>query len=99
MQWREELEGRRVKIHYVGYSNNYDEWRYANEVVDLSAGGESRSRSGDKSTNDSSSMESNNDSETDSGYGTVFKPFSLYKELANKIKNMLVSSRKRYPHC
>ena len=29
-------DGSRVKIHYVGYSNGYDEWREAGDIVSLS---------------------------------------------------------------
>lgn len=34
-------EGTRYKVHYVGYSSKYDEWKSAEEIVDLDEGGES----------------------------------------------------------
>ena len=57
----------RAKIHYVGYSARYDEWRNDSDIVDTS--------------------------------GDVPRPllspnFSLYQELACKIKLALTSSRK-----
>ena len=60
----------RVKIHYVGYSARYDEWRNDSDIVDTS--------------------------------GEVPRPllstdFSLYQELACKIKLALTSSRKSSP--
>lgn len=32
----EEREGERVKIHYIGYGDDEDEWREASELVQLS---------------------------------------------------------------
>ena len=60
----------RVKIHYVGYSARYDEWRDNNDIVDTS--------------------------------GEIPRPllgtnFSLFQELACKIKLALKSSRKASP--
>ena len=67
-----------VKIHHVGYSSQYDEWRPAAEIVDVSC----RARTAVLTV-------------------TIpnFEPhtFSLYEELAMKIKASLISTRKGTP--
>ena len=59
----------RVKIHYIGYGSDDDEWRDADDIVDL----------------------------TQPRFLTTVPGFSLYGQLASKIKNSLKSSRKSNP--
>lgn len=84
----------RVKVHYIGYGHEYDEWRPADEVIDLMPGRqedvENESTSGNSERDDDEVVEA---SESD------FKPLNLYKELASKIKSSLISSRRRDPVC
>ena len=62
-----EDDGSRYRVHYVGYSDSYDEWKDYSDVEALNV---------------------------DEGDST---PFSLYRELANKIKASLKSGRKESP--
>ena len=36
IQYIVEKDGSRVKIHYVGYNDDYDEWREVGDIVSLS---------------------------------------------------------------
>ena len=69
----------RVRIHYVGYSERYDEWRLESEIV---------------------VKNSTVQHDTDGGRAmcvTVPYVFSLYRELALRIKQCLTSGRKSSP--
>ena len=73
-----ERDGSRVKIHYVGYSDSYDEWREVSDIVSPSP--EPSSPSGSSQTTQ-----------------PIQQPYSLYKELSIKIKQLLTSGRKQSP--
>jgi len=83
-----------VKVHYIGYSSRFDEWRAKIDVVDLSDDINTVPEGSELADNveDMSCL--------DSGpFSAVLKPFSLYEELAYKIKCLLLSSRKGDPTC
>ena len=63
----------RYKVHYVGYSSSYDEWKEKGDIVSI--------------TEDSEEPEPT----------TVIERFSLYGELATKIKLSLNGNRKGSP--
>ena len=73
-----ERDGSRVKIHYVGYSDSYDEWREVSDIVSPSP--EPSSPSGSSQTAQ-----------------PIQQPYSLYKELSIKMKQLLTSGRKQSP--
>ena len=73
-----------VKVHYVGYGNEFDEWRSKSDVVDL---------------NEDSLEVSEITASPQEVIGAVLKPFSLYEELTYRIKSLLWSSRKGDPIC
>ena len=83
----ENSENELVKVHYVGYDNKFDEWRPKSEVIDLNED----SMKGNEVTE--------NLQEVNGHASAVSKPFSLYEELAYKIKSLLWSSRKGDPVC
>ena len=60
------------KVHYIGYSNSYGEWKTCEELVRL-------------------------DSTKSSAPDSIIEQFSLYKELAHRIKATLKSTRKESP--
>ena len=68
---RDPEDATRMKIHYIGYSSSYDEWRNCGEIVDL--------------TDQLPSL-------TGSSLG-----FSLYEQLASKVKKSLKSPRMSSP--
>jgi len=62
--------GSRVKVHYIGYSEEYDEWRDKEDIEDLT--------------------------DTDNlpvHLPSVYSPYSLYKDLALRIKKSLTCAR------
>lgn len=63
---------RRYKVHYVGYSSCYDEWKDCEELVNI-----------EDTPRDASQC--------------ILEPFSLYKELAHRIKASLNNVRKESP--
>ena len=74
-----ERDGFRVKIHYVGYSDCYDEWRQVGDIVSLSP---------EPSTPPSGGSQTPQ---------LIQQPYSLYKELCIKIKQLLTCGRKQSP--
>lgn len=66
----------RYKVHYLGYSSSYDEWKEKEAVVDI---------------------EDPNNEDPTSCDGGHLERFSLYHELATRIKTALNSSRKESP--
>ena len=76
-----EEDGDSVKVSYIGYGSQYDEWRPRTEVVLLDG-----------------NEDSSDESECDISLAPV-KPFCLYKELACRIKSLLLSYRKGDPVC
>lgn len=79
-----------VKVRYVGYGSEYDEWRPVCDIVDLT---------------EESDPDDHDQTEADlmdvcAVFGLpVRKKFCLYEELAYRIKSLLVSSRKADPVC
>ena len=73
-----------VKVGYVGYGSEYDEWRPQSDIVFLSGEGDDDP---DPGSGDESAAQPS------------LKPFSLYDELAYRIKSLLVSHRKGDPLC
>jgi len=72
-----------VKVRYIGYGREYDEWRLEGEVVDLNEeSSSSNSKAGDAQFR-----------------GPVPCRISVYEELAFKIKTLLTSSCKGDPYC
>ena len=74
-----------VKVRYVGYGAEYDEWRMMDDIVELSD-------ETDDETADCQSSEAVFQCPT-------FDRFCLYKELAYRVKSMLISNRKGDPNC
>ena len=80
-----------VKVRYVGYGNECDEWRAMDDIVDL--------------TEDDSNVEQ--DGVEGSFHFDLYttleipqrKRYCLYEELTYRIKSLLVSSRKGDPVC
>ena len=74
-----------VKVRYIGYRAEYDEWRLMDDIVELSD-------ETDDETADCQSSEAVFQCPT-------FDHFCLYKELAYHVKSMLISNRKGDPNC
>ena len=72
-----------VKVRYIGYGRDYDEWRLEEEVVDL---------------NEESSS-NNSEGGDVQFTGPVPCRISVFEELAYRIKTLLTSSRKGDPSC
>lgn len=72
-----------VKVRYVGYGEEYDEWRLESEVVNLSGEEEGSSC----------------DSDDVRFRGPVRSQCSVFEELLYRIKALLTSSRKGDPSC
>ena len=66
-----------VKVRYIGYSSDFDEWRRKDDIVELS--------------DDESSSKSDGGSRQRS-LGSLQR-FCLFEELALRIKELLISSR------
>jgi hypothetical protein len=73
----------RFKVHYVGYSSQYDEWRDNSEVISLDC---------EHTIQDSKSA-----TVSEANVSLVFAPCSLYNELSIKVKCALSSRRKKNP--
>lgn len=71
-----------VKVGYVGYGSDHDEWRPRSDIVFLSGEDGDDPDSGDEDFDIQ-----------------CLKQFSLYEELAYRIKSLLVSHRKGDPLC
>lgn len=72
-----------VKVNYMGYSSQYDEWRPKSDIIDLSEPKE---------------VENSQDGVgEDVSIPFPKRPFNLFEDLATKIKFQLVSSRKESP--
>ena len=79
-----EEDGERVKVAYVGYGSQHNEWRPRSDIVVLNEHEQGES--------------SSDESDTDPPLAPM-KQFSLYEELAYRIKSLLFSSRKGDPVC
>ena len=77
----ERAEHKRVKVHYVGYEDVFDEWKDEDDLEELDQEVSSPSPAAKKSK---MPVE-------------VFEPFSLYKELSFHIKRSLSCNRKSSP--
>ena len=84
----EDLEKALVKVRYVGYGSEYDEWRSKEDIVDLH-----------KEESDPSSDESHNDDSDVLSSLCKRTQFCLYDELGSRIKSLLLSNRKADPVC
>ena len=71
-------DGSRYKVHYVGYSSSYDEWKEYGDVEELD-----------------NAIEMNSEDNCISRVEPL--PYSLYNELAHRIKASLRSGRKESP--
>jgi len=78
-----ERQGSRVKIHYVGYNDDNDEWREFSEIVPLST---PVNNSSDTNVNTSTIP-----------VPPIIQPYNLYSELGIKIKQSLTCGRKDSP--
>ena len=76
---------RRVKVRDIGYSKKYDEWREADDIIDLNA-------------SDNWDEETESGAELLLGKRELSK-FCLFEELVSQIKFSLVFSRKGDPVC
>ena len=74
-----EEDGDRFKVHYIGYSKNENEWKTRDELVLL--------QDGDGPQDEAITSEDIADT-----LCTVCQPFSLYRDLGNRIKSSLQSS-------
>lgn len=88
----EDKENDLVKVRYIGYSSNYDEWRSRKDVVRLN---------GDEQGSSSDENDDTNPSESLHGLSVAkrMKQFCLYEELGSRIKSLLLSYRKADPVC
>jgi len=80
----------RVKIRYIGYGSQFDEWRQRSEIVELS---ENDTDDG----NEQPSMAAS--STTKSNTPPRLMPYSLVVVVAHRIKDLLISSRRGSPVC
>lgn len=80
-----EEDGDRFKVHYIGYSRKEDEWKTRDELIVLPQD------AGDGDQDEATTATSEDVT------CTVWQPFSLYRELGNRIKCSLQSSRKDSP--
>lgn len=78
----EDPDSARYKVHYIGYSSAYDEWKEKDAVVD---------------TNPEDPDPEDPNPEDPVFCDQTIKRFSLYHELATRIKTALNSSRKVSP--
>lgn len=78
-----EKEDKRVKVHYVGFSTKYDEWRDESELESLY-------------TSETSQETASSEEDTVCD-GRSFEPFSLHNHLKVKIKQSLSCTRKSSP--
>lgn len=80
-----------VKVHYIGYGNEHNEWRSRSDIVELN---------GEESESNCDELESH-DGETTSVALTkrMNRQFCLYDELRSRIKSLLSSQRKADPVC
>ena len=76
-------ENKWVKVRYVGYSDKYDEWRRMDKIV----------------TVDHYKEENYSDFVPSQLPSMAAVKFCLLEELANRIKSLLLSSRKTSPVC
>ena len=65
-----------VKVRYIGYGSDCDEWRSRNDIVQLNDE-ESSSSSGESDGADLSQLSKR------------IKPFCLYEELASRVKSLI----------
>lgn len=79
----EDPDSARFKVHYVGYSTDYDEWREKDAIVDIDFE--------DPTPEDPDPEDSN-------PRNPQIKRFALYYELSIRIKTALNSSRKASPN-
>jgi len=77
----ERAEHRRMKVHYVGYEDVFDEWKDNDDLEEL-----------DQEVSSSSPAETKSKMPVE-----VFEPFSLYKELSFHIKRSLSCHMKSSP--
>ena len=79
-----EEDAHRYKVHYVGYSNTYDEWKPKEELVPLELE-QTEGESDEESFGEGNSAI------------IVTQRFTLYQELATRIKTSLNAHRKASP--
>ena len=82
-----------VKVRYIGYDSNYDEWRPASDIIDLTEDDPIQEDSislGSKSIGDRCDL---------IRQMPPINQYSLYEELLFRIKSLLTSSRKGDPMC
>ena len=79
----EDTDSARYKVHYIGYSSAYDEWRERDAIVDIE----------DPHPQDPNPEDPNPENLVFYDIGR----FSLYRELATRVKSALNSSRKASP--
>ena len=83
----DEANADHVKVRYIGYGSECDEWRSRKDIVHLNDE-ESSSSSDESDGADLSQLPRKR-----------IKPFCLYEELASRVKSLLVSSKKADPVC
>ena len=76
-----EEKGEKVKVHYVGYSEKYDEWKRRGDLVILE--------------NDPEAEDGDNDN--DDACTETHVPSFLYQVLGNRIKQSLNNGQKASP--
>lgn len=82
-----------VKVRYIGYSREYDEWRSKEDIVELNIEDESSFDEQDghdeSITNPAAPFSTNHDQSSRP------RQFCLYDELASRIKSLLLVTQKR----
>lgn len=92
-------DGDKVKVHFIGYSKNEDEWMNKEDVIVMNPSPTNSVPTESDSSFGSSSKLSNSCSSNELSEHTtsVWRPLSPYNELGNKIKAALKSTRKESP--
>ena len=73
-----------MKVHYIGYSTRYDEWKDASEVEDITPSNTTTTTTATRSTEQPPTV--------------VYRPYSFYENLRVQIKQSMICSRKRSPN-
>lgn len=85
-----------VKVSYIGYGDEYNEWRPIDDIVDLVRDADN----GELVDSLVDDIKITNDFDSGETQGPIpSHQFCLYNELAFKIKSLLISNRKADPQC
>ena len=88
-----------VKVSYIGYGDEHNEWRSSEDIIDLVSNADNG-----ELVDESSGNTKGNTNHDFANLGETLVPipsqqFCLYNELTFKIKSLLISNRKADPQC